>query len=297
MPFRARTIVAGSALLASMAALAAFLPRPATRVDFADAQRIRLRAHFDSVEGELLARDVSSLTPSQRTARARQLVVLRRYRDAGVFPRNHDVAGRSPIFVDRYGTHCAMGHLIATSGRTDIVARVHATRNTATIHELAADTALLAWLDDNGLTVDEAARIQPAYEYEPPPLTERVPERTALNAGETWAAAGSAAAGVAGIVLSTRPTYSADRAWLGVGAGVLAFAVGATQFDESGTRQTVGLANAVIGTASIATAAYAMLHNRAATPVNQNAARSSLRLSPIVVAGQLAPALSFRRSF
>lgn len=60
-----------------------------------------------------------------------------------------------------------MAHLIDSSGRRDIVARVAASRNTAHVAELAGDAALVDWLDEHGLTAAEAAQIQP--EYEPGP--------------------------------------------------------------------------------------------------------------------------------
>jgi hypothetical protein len=60
-----------------------------------------------------------------------------------------------------------MAYLIDRSGRRDLVDRVAATRNNAFIAELADDSALRAWLDSVGLSVTEAARIQPSYPPEP----------------------------------------------------------------------------------------------------------------------------------
>src|SRR5438445_6294774 len=54
-------------------ALAAALWRSPVSPSFAVAERTRLRAHFDSVERELRARDVPGLTAAQRAARARVL--------------------------------------------------------------------------------------------------------------------------------------------------------------------------------------------------------------------------------
>jgi hypothetical protein len=72
----------------------------------------RLRAHFAAVDAELRAADTSQLTPPQRDARAAAIERLRDYAARGVFPHNHDRAARTPVFVDRHGTRCAMAHLI-----------------------------------------------------------------------------------------------------------------------------------------------------------------------------------------
>jgi hypothetical protein len=132
------------------------------------AEVARLRAHFDSVQRELLDRDVSSLTPEQRARRLRHLRALDVYRERGVFPHNHDFPGRrAPYFVDAGGTPSAIAYLVAASGRRDIVERIAAERNHATIAQLANDAPFRAWLDSSGFTLVEAARIQPTYEWQP----------------------------------------------------------------------------------------------------------------------------------
>lgn len=68
-----------------------------------------------------------------------------------------------PHFIDESGRRCAMGYLIEESGERDLVQRVARERNYARIRELADIPELLAWLEANGIGVEEAARIQPAY--------------------------------------------------------------------------------------------------------------------------------------
>jgi hypothetical protein len=124
----------------------------------------RLRAHFDSVDAELRHAMALQLTPSQRTARATLIGWLQEYRDAGKFPRNDRFPERAmPFFRDGHGALCAMAYLIERSGRRDLVDRVASTRNNAFIAELANDPQLGVWLDSVGLSVTEAARIQPTY--------------------------------------------------------------------------------------------------------------------------------------
>jgi hypothetical protein len=145
-----------------------------------EAERRRIRRHLEAVEQRLRAADVSHLTTEQRAARAAQLDVLREYRLAGRFPHNHGVsAGRIPIFVDEHGTHCAVGYLLARAGETEIVSRISATRNLATIAQLAAEPGLLEWLKANGLTAEEAGQIQPQYS---PPEHRRERDGTYLAA-------------------------------------------------------------------------------------------------------------------
>jgi hypothetical protein len=91
---------------------------------------------------------------------------LQEYRDAGRFPVNDRFPTATPIFRDPQGTLCAMAYLIDRSGRGDLVDRVAATRNTEYIPRLADDPDLVAWLDSAGLSPAEAARIQPAYDYD-----------------------------------------------------------------------------------------------------------------------------------
>ncbi len=130
----------------------------------AAAEVARIRAHLERVETDLRSADISRLSPAQRAARAKHIEVLRGYREAGVFPHNHVFESRySPVFVDEHGTHCAVGFLIARSGRQDIVDRVARSRNYATVPQLADDPELVAWLGEAGLSLEEAARIQPAY--------------------------------------------------------------------------------------------------------------------------------------
>lgn len=124
-----------------------------------------VRRHLDSVLVELGSHDVSALSDAQRARRAGLVHTLAGYRDRGDFPHNYDFPGQLvPYFRDRVtGTLCAVGYLLASTGRGDIVERVVAADNNVRVAQLAGDTALTHWLDTNGLTVAEAARIQVVY--------------------------------------------------------------------------------------------------------------------------------------
>jgi hypothetical protein len=155
--------------LAIVAALGSAIGMSFThRADFETRERVRIQAHFDSVLGELRARDVSAFTPTQRVKRGQLVEVLSSYRDAGQFPRNYDRPGLVPTFIDpKTGVRCAVGYLVTWSGRGDIAERVAAANNHVYVAELAGDTAFRHWLNDNGLSLAEAARIQVPYMGEP----------------------------------------------------------------------------------------------------------------------------------
>lgn len=233
LPF-CRLAVAGAVLTTT----AAYLARPYDPLRaHLTAETARLREHFDSVEVELQARHTDGYSAAQRAARRELIGWLREYRDTGRFPLNDRLPHPAPFFRDSRGTLCAMAWLIARSGRTDFVDRVAATRNNATIAELAGDPVLVAWLDSVGLSVEEAARIQPRYG---PPPEERV--------GTTYAVV---SVGLAAVSLTAtgfnlfRP--SRESGWVGLLAGSAQVVAGATQLEGTGDRRTVAVLNTAAG--------------------------------------------------
>ena len=213
----------------------------------------RIRHHLEGAETLLLAADVSRLSARQRAARARCILELRTYRLRGRFPHNHVRRdGRTPMFVDEHGTRCAMAHLIERSGERSLVARIARTQNLAHIHGLAGDPELVAWLDRNGLTADEAARIQPAYDPDPVRGLPRITTEGELFA---WAAAltgaGLVTAGI-GFNASIGETEKSrnGRAFLGMMGGVLGATLGVLALTGDGTVEGVGAADIAMGVVS-----------------------------------------------
>ena len=124
----------------------------------------RVQAHLFGAEVQVRARSVDGLSSAQRENRAINIDRLGAYRTAGRFPKNRDFPTRRvPYFRDADGTLCAMAWLLWESGEHALVEHVVATRNNATVFELADEPGLAAWLDRNGLSLEEAARIQPHY--------------------------------------------------------------------------------------------------------------------------------------
>ena len=125
----------------------------------------RVHAHLARVEAVLAGRAVDNLSPAQQHARTRALANLRGYIDADGYPTNDVSAEPTPIFIDRDGVRCAMAYLIEATGDDGraLVARVATADNYAHLADLATDAELSRWLAANGLTLAEAAAIQPSY--------------------------------------------------------------------------------------------------------------------------------------
>lgn len=123
----------------------------------------RVRAHLERAEREVLANDCGHLDDEALGRRRAALAHLRRYIEDERYPVNRVSATPTPVFVDEGGARCAMAALLEATGDHDLVARVARRANLARVAALAADREFSAWLDHNGLTVDEAAAIQPAY--------------------------------------------------------------------------------------------------------------------------------------
>lgn len=230
------------------------------REAFLAREAVRLRSHFDSVDRELRARDVSALTPAQREARSRLIAWLRDYRDAGRYPENDRFAVATPFFRDTRGTLCAMAYLIDRSGRGDFVDRVAASRNNAYIRELANDPTLVAWLDSTGLDVAEAARIQPYYG--PPPGS--VDDSRTADAGYALSSLIVSGASLATAAVNVvKPRFTG--AMLGLLAGGSTVALGATRLDEHGGTKRLAVANTVVGAAALAAGVRALIVSRRPT--------------------------------
>jgi hypothetical protein len=270
---RAITFCAFTLALVGLTAAAARGPAPGT---FEEQEDARIEAHLANVELELRARDVAALTVEQRQARARHIEVLREYREAGEFPRNTDIGDRrAPYFVDRAGTLCAMAYLIAKSGRASLVERVATTSNNAYIAELANDAQLLEWLRSAGLTIDEAARIQPKYQPLPPSSGDRDYVTTRYAVGSVLAA------GVGGASIGLNLTGDIARpaaklyALLGMTAGSIGLAMGASKLGDEGGRRDLAMMSTAIGAASTAIGARALiLHSRRAPAATERATRA-----------------------
>jgi hypothetical protein len=247
-------LVAGASMLV-LSAASWRIDAPSPRVLHLRAEVARLRAHFDSVDTELQMRDVSHLSAEQRASRTQLIAWLREYRNAGRFPLNDRFQDRRiPFFRDSRGTLCAMAYLVDRSGRGDIVDHIAKTRNNAYIRQLTDDKALVAWLDASGLSVSEAARIQPGYDGNPcctigdgHIVAER--DRVSTNYALLSIGLGGSSLGTIGF-----NAFGPSRTSGGFGlmAGVATIIAGAANLDADPATRRVAIANTAVGTVAAA---------------------------------------------
>lgn len=123
---------------------------------------VRIREHLRRAERDLRESTPRDLGPERRRRRKAALDRLREYWQAGEFPTNRRQPGRTPCFVGANGVPCAMAYLLQEDGHEDLVADVMATDPTVRLEDVE-DGPLVEWVEANGLTMAEAARIQPSY--------------------------------------------------------------------------------------------------------------------------------------
>ena len=230
------------------------------------AEVVRIQAHFDSVLRELRTMTPAGLSQTQRALRNAHLAELQAYRDRGLFPHNHDFGEAwTPYFVDHRGVHCAVAHLLAASGRSDIVERVARTNNNVWVADLAGDREFTAWLDASGLTLAEAARIQVPY-IETPEEGGGSASSNRVNTAVAVVAGSLGAATIYWNARSSAPERSRLRAALGYTAGALGLAVAASRIDADGTPLALGITTGAIGLGSAIMATRTLLANRDGAP-------------------------------
>lgn len=147
-------------LVGGMALLMFFAGRFPTPVD---PDVVRVRDHLSRVVQTLRETTPADLTEGQRRARRAAIAWLDEYRASGVFPHNHVRANRTSVFVDPHGTPCAVGYLMLRSGEEVLVEELVRTNNLVRVPELEGDARVASWLGARGLTLEEAALIQPNY--------------------------------------------------------------------------------------------------------------------------------------
>src|SRR5262249_23650173 len=128
---------------------------PAT--DETAAKQARLR----SVVAELRARDASGLSAEKLAARTRAIDLLSDYAEQAKFTVHHLAWPRTqPLFIDEFGTRCALASVLDGIGEDAVVRRLAVECNDAYLAEIPDDPDVARVLDELGLTIDEAAYIQ-----------------------------------------------------------------------------------------------------------------------------------------
>ena len=135
---------------------------------------LRLQTHLEYVERKLRNADISHLTTVQKTNRNHILNILNQYWKRGQFPKNDYFSTRKSVFIDRNGTHCAVGYLIKQTVGEAVSRQVNAKYQFASIYDIQM-TELFTWANKYGLSIDECAMIQPTYGgwIRPEPIRQR----------------------------------------------------------------------------------------------------------------------------
>lgn len=132
-------------------------------VALANSENKLIQEHLQLVEEGLRLKDVSHLSLEQQQARKQNLDNLRQYWKTGTFPKNTKHPNqRVPYFIDDGGRACAMAHLLIQSGHKEAALQIQLRENNAYVHEIKSPE-LATWLKTSGLTINEAAWIQPNY--------------------------------------------------------------------------------------------------------------------------------------
>jgi hypothetical protein len=266
----------------------------------AQAETRRIQAHFDSVLTELAASPAPVRDARHVARRASLIRELTRYRDRGVFPHNYDFPGRAvPYFVDRKtGTLCAVANLLAATGRRDIVDRVARADNNVRVAQLAGDTAFVRWLDVNGLTLAEAARIQVPY------VVEETAGQKARNDVFYLVAPLSVGTSIAASLWNTTSNADGhDRVGnvLGFVSSALTLGVGATTAGKYGVPKIVPFSSVALGTLGLTLSTRGIVRRQRllgaqqSTPPAQPPARE-VSVAPII-SGRGGAGVSFAMRF
>lgn len=136
-----------------------FGARPIATTD----EDLRISTHLEHVQRMLRAKDVSDLTPELQERRVHLLELLRNYSSAGIFPRNHDHAGkRVPCFIDKDGRICAVGYLIEQTAGRQVAEKINGKHKYDKLLAMN-DRSVNEWISASGLSKEECAMIQPTY--------------------------------------------------------------------------------------------------------------------------------------
>lgn len=123
-----------------------------------------IQTHLRLVHRQLSDASVDHLDDSLRIRRAALLDTLYAYMEEGQFPQNVFVSGRRPVFIDPWGVHCAVGHLIAASGHPRLAKRINDEHQLCYLRDITT-AGLENWQQRSGFSFEELALIQPSYHF------------------------------------------------------------------------------------------------------------------------------------
>lgn len=232
-------------------------------------EKTRIQTHLAYVENLLRNNEPENLTAAQKRNRAMVLDLLHQYSSTGNFPSNYDYADeRRPCFIDRDGNICAVGYLVAETAGMEVAEEINSKHQYDFLLDMNEEV-LSDWANENGLTLEECAMIQPSYNYPNPD--------NGYSGGVTPGyAVGSALVGAANVtfsVLTLTGNKSKGVGYAGLITGTVGIIMGAVsirpdgQYEENGYTYTVSYqqqrnlsyANIVMGATSLVSSGINLL--------------------------------------
>ena len=122
----------------------------------------RIHFHLKTVIDYLSKNTPDNLSVEVQQKRLALLQSLEHYADRKVFPKNIHHAERRPYFIDHQGTHCAVGHLMAASGHSQLAQKIKSEHNFDYIKDIKT-RGVAEWATASGFTIEDLAWIQPGY--------------------------------------------------------------------------------------------------------------------------------------
>lgn len=250
-------------------------------------ERLRLQTHLAYVEALLRSRPRPSLSSAQRTRRAKLLDTLHEYWTAGQFPRNTEIPGRTPVFIDGQGRLCAVGYLIAATAGRSLAERIDTRFHLADVRNMDLP-AIDRWATRNGFTRRELAMIQPMYCGNVPqegPCYYYRDEDEDASALEVTALSASVGASLLNGVLLEREIPSVVGGSVGVAGGATSLSIGLTDRAEYPTASSlVGVTSIVLGSWNLISAVTSSrTEEKSSRTAAQHPQLQDLKVSPTTI--------------
>jgi hypothetical protein len=240
-------------------------------------ERFRIQTHLWYVEGHLRMKDISYLNEEQQRKRALVLDMLHTYWVNGNFPSNYDHPNeRRPCFIDRDGNICAVGYLVEQTAGAETAQDINAKHQYDYIEDMYEDV-LVAWATEYGLTLEECAMIQPAYNWNPTPVNTVADKGITKGYGISSAIVSGSNLALSMYGLSSFRSNSKVMPYLGLitGAGGIVLGVmnikkdntlyyisGESTTESYKSRNNLSYLNIAMGTASVVSSTLNLLLNR-----------------------------------
>ena len=229
-------------------------------------ETLRIKTHLAFVENLLRSRSTEHLTKKQKNNRKKMLDLLHDYRTAEAFPSNHDYENqRRPCFIDDEGNICAVGYLVEQTAGYDAAALINEDFKYEYVMKMESE-ALVEWVEQSGLSVEECAMIQPTYGWVPPPTNQSGPIYRGFTA--VWTGANTSLNAISGIQM-IKKNRSPVVPIIGLGSGIGQLTFGIVEYWDQGQYFTGSginhsLLNIGMGTGTILLNLYALISNRMA---------------------------------